>query len=660
MPVAHEAFIRRVPFFQNLPSHLIEPVAQAFEFRRYNPGEVLFRQGAATRGMYLLLEGRAVLTQTGADGVQRQLGMVQAGQYINHEALFRDGIETASLYAMQPISILFLARRNMVALLAHYPDLGAMMGLTEVAPLYEDKFKTKRADEETLLKTRRHWWAYARWIPLPVMLGLAMVFLGILVPLLRAPMLALGLFVPGLILIYLYAEWANDQIIITDQRVIRITRTILTLSEVVNEIKVDSVQEANAEIPSGDPFALLFGYGVVEIKTAGEAGNFILDFVPNPDSVQELIMYDHSIRKAAMTARERETMRQDMQQWVQRGGQSADSSQAKTAQPKIVRTAPLQMMFDTPEGKVYRRHWVVWLRGVLVPGMILLVAALVFLLNLFSPFFQNLGVIGWVVGLVFFIIGGAWFAYSDWDWRNDYMLVGDNVVTLIHQRPLWLQNERDKILLKQIDNIVAETTGILPRLLGYGDLRMSLTGADVYKRFSSVPQPLKIQAEIAARQARLKKREEEERDQQERQRLSEYFSIYHQMQTGHDPAAPYYPTYQPSRPPSAPAARTGNPPPAMAYPAHNAPAARPAAQPPAVPGLPSVNTAPASPVPGYDRNRPPNIGAQRPSMSPGVPYAPTASGKPPAVPRHKLEGDDAANRPDSGRPPRFPRRNVSE
>jgi hypothetical protein len=664
MPVAHEIFIRRVPFFQNLPPHLLEPVAQAFEFRRYNPGEVLFRQGSATRGMFLLLEGRAVLTQTGTDGVQRQLGVVQAGQYINHEALFRDGIETASLHAMQPISVLFLARRNMVALLAHYRDLGGIMGIQEVAPLYTEQFKTKREDEETLLKIRRHWWAYGRWLPLPLILAIGIGFLGLLMPPLRAPLLAMAVFVPGMIMLYLYAEWANDQIIITDQRLIRITRTILTLSEVVNEIKIDSIQEANAEVPPGDPFALLFNYGIVEIKTAGEAGNFFLDFIPNPDAVQELIIYDRSIRKAATTAKEQQNMRQEVQQWIQGSGQPASANTkpkpAPTNQP--IATGPLQMVFDTPEGRVYRRHWFVWLRSAFVPCLFLLVGSTIFLLDLLNPTFQNLGVIGWALGLFFFLIGAVWFAYADWDWRNDYLLVSDTTVTIIHQRPLWLQNERDKVLLKQVDNVVAETTGIFQRLFGYGNLRLSLIGADQYKMFNKVPHPLKIQADITSRQARLKKRDDEERDKQERQRLSEYFAIYHQMQGGqpqhYPPGQPVMYPQQPTRPPAVPPAGAGNPP-IAAYTAQNAPIQRQNPQPPAVPGVPSVNASPANSIPNYDRNRPPNIGAQRPTMSPGVPYAPTP-GKPPAVPRHKLDGDNPANRSDSGRPPRFPRRNVSE
>ncbi len=660
-----EAFIRRVPLFRDLPPPMFDVVRKACQLRPYSENDYLFQQGETTKGLSILISGEAALMQVGRDGLKRQIGMVRAGQFINQQALFSETIETASLKAVLPVTALSLSRRDMSALMAYYKELPALMGITaQSQTLHDMRFKTQRPDEQILLKTHRHPWAYARYAPLPVGVLLGMWLLATVIPPLTTVIVILSLVITGLMMTYLYAEWANDAVIITDQRVIRINRNILRFSESINEVLIHSIQEARADIPGADPFAVLFNYGVIDIRTGGQAGNFHLDFIPNPEAVQKLIMYDHQIRAHNMQAEERQEMRTDLIRWM--NGQPVLISPAASAPTTVRPSGLLGAVEARPDGSViFRKHWIVWLRGAM-PGLGLLALALLLAFaTLVVPFLRQISAFALVATFLMALVGGVWLWYADWDWRHDYMQVQATTITMLHQRPFWMKNERDQILLKQVDNVVAETIGFTARLLGYGTIRLSLVGADEHKVFAYTPNPQAVQGEITRRQAALKQKEDAARDEQEKARIGEYFQLYHEMQNGQDGQNLPAPS---SRPPAmktgeVPAVRPTMPltptpasssnqtwqtapnsgipqmptPPTPGSPTSGAPTGGRLPSgwtpPPSTPAAPATSKPPFVASGGQpDRNRPPRIPINRPSLSPGKPYSAPRLDQPPAPP----------------------------
>jgi len=145
-------------------------------------------------------------------------------------------------------------------------------------------FAEQRADEEILLQPHRHSWAFVRlaWLPLLLMLALGLGAVALAPPALLAGFLALAIALPGLVLVYLYVEWRNDSVIVTDQRIIRIQRTILALHRPTTHICLDSAPEINFDLPPYDSSARLFLYRTVIFKTAGAQGNLQLLLLPSP------------------------------------------------------------------------------------------------------------------------------------------------------------------------------------------------------------------------------------------------------------------------------------------------------------------------------------------------------------------------------------------
>jgi uncharacterized membrane protein YdbT with pleckstrin-like domain len=93
-----------------------------------------------------------------------------------------------------------------------------------------------------------------------------------------------------LVLLYVfwqYEDWRNDVYILQPSKIIDVERLPFGLYEDRREASLGRIQNVNATTPH--VVARLLGYGDVLIETAGSAGNFTFDHVPNPDDVQRIV-----------------------------------------------------------------------------------------------------------------------------------------------------------------------------------------------------------------------------------------------------------------------------------------------------------------------------------------------------------------------------------
>ncbi|MBZ0289717.1 MAG: cyclic nucleotide-binding domain-containing protein, partial [Anaerolineae bacterium] len=172
--------LKRFPLFERLSPKQLEAVANAVQVLRYQPGEVIFAQGQPTAGTAILAGGRGAITQVGPDGVNRQVGVVEAGEYLNEGALFAEVIAPVTLRALDVSIVLLLGRAQMASVLAYYPDIkqaiqaGAAASAKTATGQFAavsatPAFQGKRENENVLIETRRHWWSFARRIGLTVL-----------------------------------------------------------------------------------------------------------------------------------------------------------------------------------------------------------------------------------------------------------------------------------------------------------------------------------------------------------------------------------------------------------------------------------------------------------------------------------------------------------
>src|SRR5687767_8808323 len=115
--------LKRFPLFAQLTPEQLEAVANAVQVLRYQPAEVIFTQGQPAAGAAIFASGRGELAQVGSDGVARQVGLVEAGEYLNESALFGEVISPVTLRVIETSIVLYLSRQQMSSLLSYYPDI---------------------------------------------------------------------------------------------------------------------------------------------------------------------------------------------------------------------------------------------------------------------------------------------------------------------------------------------------------------------------------------------------------------------------------------------------------------------------------------------------------------------------------------------------------
>ncbi len=526
-----EALLGSEPFFADLSAEQRQTIAAAMEQRSYAPGEDIFTQGALADGMLVLASGQARLFRRDGDGSQKPLATLSSGQSLNHEALFGDALQSATLRAAQPTVALKLTRPAFAELLERRPDIRRALAAEAAMPqaALDPSFAEQREDEEILIRSHRHFWSCLRsaWLPLLLMPALWLAAFLAEAQALTLALLAVSLALPGLGLFYFYLEWRNDSVIVTDQRVIHITRTLLALHRQITQVGLESIHEINFDIPAYDPFARLFRYGTVIVKTAGAQGNLELPMMPRPERFQKLIMEDRQYFEQRQAQRHHKLVRAEMQRWL--AGDAADAKKQALSQgpprPLPGSQSYLSTKIVMSNGDiVYRKHISVWAQHTALPLLTILIglAALVLTFTLVSP---EVRVLTFPAGMAALLAGCLAYYWLDWDWRNDVYIISDDTITLVRKRPFFLQNVRDQILVERIDNVESVSTGLLAALFKYGDVSMSLIGADEPKRFVRVANPRAIQQEISRRQHNKAQRRARYDAIQQQQLLGEYLGI---------------------------------------------------------------------------------------------------------------------------------------
>jgi hypothetical protein len=588
-----ESHIQRLPMFQYLKPEELDLVVKAFQVLRFQTGEFIVKEGNATQGLFIVVNGSVRLLQAQPDGKERPVGILDESQVYDHHALFSTSAERASLQAAEPAILLFLSRQRMNTVLSYYPEVRSRL----VMPPYDTpgqpqpaspqrqtstSYAVQRDDEEIILIRRRHPWAFVRrggWALLLLVMGIAgtvaitMSTLPVTLALIPA---GFGFVLAALLMTYFYMEWRNDSFVITDSRVIHIERVIPTFSVRINEMPLDRVQEVNTELPEGDLFARIFDYGDVELKNAADAGDMVLDTIPHPDIVQEAIFANQSRRREIAEQNKRSVIRADIERHLgldktavsesinratQEVGAVVDPAEApqRAAKPREWSLSPARMRFINQDGDtVIRKHVTIWLAAIFMPLVLVTASAVLFVTSIAAA--NTLGILGrfgLLAAPALLVIGGLWFWWADWDWRNDMYIISDDRVTLIHRRPLWLQNEVDQVLLNRVDNVVSETSGFVDTFFRRGDVNLSLVGEGIEnaKRFVKVHKPHEIQSELSRRQARAKMQRAAQDEQRQREAITEYLSVYHETvggQGGAQPQAqqPPAPDVSPNRSPS--------------------------------------------------------------------------------------------------------------
>lgn len=113
------AFLERVPTLALLGREALRILAIGAESRYVHDGDVLFREGEAADGAYVIQEGALTLTseQVGVEPLT-----VRVGALIGELALLTETVRPATATATEPSSVIRIPRKLFLKMLEGYPD----------------------------------------------------------------------------------------------------------------------------------------------------------------------------------------------------------------------------------------------------------------------------------------------------------------------------------------------------------------------------------------------------------------------------------------------------------------------------------------------------------------------------------------------------------
>ena len=120
----YEDQLKKVELFENLDKKELRLLAKTCTERQYAAGAVLMQEGEPGAGLFILVEGRVRVSQTGGAGQPpREITTLDAGEVIGEMALLDDLPRSATVTALEPCRCLLVPVWDFRASLKESPDI---------------------------------------------------------------------------------------------------------------------------------------------------------------------------------------------------------------------------------------------------------------------------------------------------------------------------------------------------------------------------------------------------------------------------------------------------------------------------------------------------------------------------------------------------------
>lgn len=122
-----EQFISKVPLFEGLLDEQIHWLAAIVETRKYPRGMVIFTEGDAAAGLYVLHAGRVKIYKLSSEGKEQILHIFGPGEPFGEVAVFAGGHFPAYAETLETSETLFFPRKKIIELITKDPSLAMNM-----------------------------------------------------------------------------------------------------------------------------------------------------------------------------------------------------------------------------------------------------------------------------------------------------------------------------------------------------------------------------------------------------------------------------------------------------------------------------------------------------------------------------------------------------
>src|SRR5271170_2434447 len=140
----------RVPVFSTLVQGDLERIAELSVPRRFEPGEIVFREGDASDTCYVVRDGRARAIREHGDGRTITLASFGPGDIFGELAMFEDELRSATVEAIEPTLVVAVLGPDMRRLMSEHPEISMRLVVALGRRLRETNERLSRQSFQTV------------------------------------------------------------------------------------------------------------------------------------------------------------------------------------------------------------------------------------------------------------------------------------------------------------------------------------------------------------------------------------------------------------------------------------------------------------------------------------------------------------------------------
>jgi CRP-like cAMP-binding protein len=142
--------LARVPVFATLEHSDLERIAQLAVPRQFEPGQAVFREGDESDSCYIVREGHARAVRSHGDGRTITLATFGPGDIFGELAMFEDERRSATVEAIEPISVVAVLGPDMRRLMIEHPEISTRLVIALGRRLREMNERLSRQSFQTV------------------------------------------------------------------------------------------------------------------------------------------------------------------------------------------------------------------------------------------------------------------------------------------------------------------------------------------------------------------------------------------------------------------------------------------------------------------------------------------------------------------------------
>jgi CRP-like cAMP-binding protein len=142
--------LARVPVFATLEQSDLERIAQLAVPRHFQPGQAVFREGDQSDTCYIVREGHARAVRSHGDGRTITLATFGPGDIFGELAMFEDERRSATVEAIEPISVVAVLGGDMRRLMIEHPEISTRLVIALGRRLREMNERLSRQSFQTV------------------------------------------------------------------------------------------------------------------------------------------------------------------------------------------------------------------------------------------------------------------------------------------------------------------------------------------------------------------------------------------------------------------------------------------------------------------------------------------------------------------------------